>query len=124
MSLLDHYYQVNIKSSTTGSYLIFIFPKIVFFLVTYVVPMVGLSITYCHLGSVLWTDNQPHQTLVNRRRVKDKRKLAKMFIVILIVFGVCWLPYHTYFIYTYYHMVSKFTCCRTSLSSYSRYCHD
>ena len=28
-----------------------------------------------------------------------------MFIVILIVFGVCWLPYHTYFIYTYYHMV-------------------
>ena len=32
-------------------------------------------------------------------------QLAKMFIVILIVFGVCWLPYHTYFIYTYYHMV-------------------
>ena len=28
-----------------------------------------------------------------------------MFIVILIVFGGCWLPYHTYFIYTYYHTV-------------------
>lgn len=25
-----------------------------------------------------------------------------MFIVVLIVFGVCWLPYHTYFIYNYY----------------------
>ena len=30
-----------------------------------------------------------------------------MFIVILIVFGFCWLPYHTYFIYTYYHTVRK-----------------
>ena len=28
--------------------------KVVFFLVTYVVPMVGLSITYSHLGYVLW----------------------------------------------------------------------
>ena len=72
MSLLDHYYQVNnrvyVSTNNTMS-------KIVFFLVTYVVPMVGLSITYCHLGTVLWTDNQPHQTLVNRRRVKDKRKV-------------------------------------------------
>ena len=28
-----------------------------------------------------------------------------MFIVVLIVFGVCWLPYHAYFFYTYYHSV-------------------
>ena len=28
-----------------------------------------------------------------------------MFIVVLILFGFCWLPYHTYFIYTYYHVV-------------------
>ena len=33
-------------------------------------------------------------------------QLAKMFIVVLIVFGVCWLPYHAYFFYTYYHAVS------------------
>ena len=32
-------------------------------------------------------------------------QLAKMFIVILIVFGVCWLPYHSYFIYTYHNTV-------------------
>ena len=25
-----------------------------------------------------------------------------MFIVVLIVFGLCWLPYHAYFIYNYY----------------------
>ena len=26
-----------------------------------------------------------------------------MFIMVLIVFGVCWLPYNAYFLYTYYH---------------------
>ena len=100
--------------------------QVVFFLVTYVLPMVGLSVTYCHLGTVLWRDQAPHttQTMGNRRKVRDKRKvwmiylkifrylcknivfqLAKMFIVILIVFGVCWLPYHSYFIYTYHNTV-------------------
>ena len=28
-----------------------------------------------------------------------------MFIVVLLLFGLCWLPYHTYFLYTYYHVV-------------------
>ena len=32
--------------------------QVVFFLVTYVVPMVGLSVTYSHLGSVLWAAHQ------------------------------------------------------------------
>ena len=91
---------------------------------TYVIPLVGLSVTYTHLGMVLWKNNRaPHQTLSSSRKVRDKRKvggalqffifttmiiqIAKMFIVILIVFGGCWLPYHTYFIYTYYHTVGK-----------------
>lgn len=81
-------------------------PQVVFFLVTYVLPMLGLSVAYCHLGSALWRDQEPQQSMGNRRRVNDKRKLAKMFIVILIVFGVCWLPYHSYFIYTYHNTVS------------------
>lgn len=25
-----------------------------------------------------------------------------MFIIIVVIFGVCWLPYHVYFIYTYH----------------------
>ena len=29
-------------------------------------------------------------------------QVSIMFVVVLIVFGVCWLPYHTYFIYNYY----------------------
>ena len=73
--------------------------QVVFFLVTYVMPMVGLSTTYCHLGSVLWAND----SLMASKQ--ERRRLAKMFIVVLIVFGVCWLPYHVYFLYTYYHAV-------------------
>ena len=34
-------------------------------------------------------------------------KVSIMFIVVLIVFGVCWLPYHTYFIYNYYSDIAS-----------------
>ena len=59
-SLLDHCYQV------------------VFFLVTYVIPMVGLSITYCHLGTVLWTNHskENNQEQNNNNKIKDKRKVS------------------------------------------------
>ena len=29
-------------------------------------------------------------------------QVVKMFIVVVIIFCVCWLPYHAYFIYTYH----------------------
>ena len=32
-----------------------------------------------------------------------------MFTVVLIVFGVCWLPYHAYFIYNYYSDIASET---------------
>ena len=36
-------------------------------------------------------------------------KVSIMFVVVLIVFGVCWLPYHAYFLYSYYnpHILSQ-----------------
>ena len=69
-SLLDHCYQL------------------VFFLVTYVLPMLGLSITYCHLGTVLWQREkpEPHDTRpVDRQltkinsKTKDKRKVRSFY---------------------------------------------
>ena len=62
-SLLDHCYQI------------------IFFLVTYVLPMVGLSITYCHLGLVLWkkTQYEANQEQSNKQnKIKDKRKVGAL----------------------------------------------
>ncbi|KAJ9590089.1 hypothetical protein L9F63_016788, partial [Diploptera punctata] len=30
-------------------------------------------------------------------------KVVRMFIIIVTIFAVCWLPYHAYFIYTYHN---------------------
>ena len=47
---------------------------------TYVLPMLGLSTTYCHLCSVLWTRGQPGQGPAAQpehiaNKIKDKRKV-------------------------------------------------
>jgi hypothetical protein len=34
-----------------------------------------------------------------------------MLVVILIIFGICWLPYHAYFILSYYHPVGIYIFC-------------
>ena len=49
---------------------------------TYVLPMLGLSTTYCHLCSVLWTRGQPGQGPAAQpehiaNKIKDKRKVSK-----------------------------------------------
>jgi len=88
-SFMDHVYQV------------------IFLLVTYILPLLGLSITYTHLSRVLfklqWQSSFSGNRDNDRRAKKEMRKVAKMFIVILIIFGVCWLPYHVYFLVLFYY---------------------
>ena len=51
-------------------------PQIVFFLVTYVGPMVGLSVTYCQLGSVLWAAQQPRGSRQANKLREERRKVC------------------------------------------------
>ena len=30
-------------------------------------------------------------------------QIVKMLVVLIVIFGVCWLPYHTYFLYVYHY---------------------
>ena len=30
-------------------------------------------------------------------------QIVKMLVVLILIFGVCWLPYHAYFIYSYHY---------------------
>ena len=36
------------------------------------------------------------------RAVDKKRTVVKMSLIVVILFAVCWLPYHTYFILVYF----------------------
>ena len=36
------------------------------------------------------------------RAVEKKRKIVKMSLIVVVLFGVCWLPYHVYFIVVFF----------------------
>ncbi|XP_054286481.1 tachykinin-like peptides receptor 86C [Macrosteles quadrilineatus] len=78
--------------------------NLVLFMVTYVTPMAAMLGCYTAMGRELWGSRSIGE-LTQRQidSIKSKRKVVRMFIVIVTIFGVCWLPYHSYFLYTHYH---------------------
>ncbi|KPJ03698.1 Tachykinin-like peptides receptor 86C [Papilio xuthus] len=85
------------------SYMDFIY-QVLFFVVTYAVPMLGMTFFYSAMGRVLWGSRSIGE-LTQRQldSIQSKRKVVKMFILVIIIFGICWLPYHSYFIYTHFN---------------------
>ncbi|KAK3090403.1 hypothetical protein FSP39_011586 [Pinctada imbricata] len=68
-------------------------------LVNYVLPLGTLTVTYIQIGVELWGSRAiGEDTPVQLERIKSKRKVVKMMIVVVIIFALCWLPYHLYFI--------------------------
>ena len=93
--------------------------NLIFFLITYMTPMVYMAFCYVKMGKHikivniwnhllswsgknLWRDTPGEVTESTIKCRKNKRKIVKMFAVIISVFGVCWLPYHVYFLYAYH----------------------
>ena len=59
-------------------------PQILFFLVSYVAPMLGLSTIYCHLGTVLWTranHRDKSAKAAEKRKVRIFRTLSLVPII-------------------------------------------
>ena len=46
-------------------------------------------------------DNTSRQPAITRA-VEKKRKIVKMSLIVVILFMVCWLPYHVYFILVFF----------------------
>jgi hypothetical protein len=67
---------------------------------------------YCYtgIGRELWgggdhllsmSENTVRQPAI-ARAVEKKRKIVKMSLIVVILFVVCWLPYHVYFILVFF----------------------
>ncbi|XP_030754649.1 tachykinin-like peptides receptor 86C [Sitophilus oryzae] len=87
--------------------------QMLFLFITYLVPMALMSMCYTIMGKVLWGSRSIGE-LTQRQAdaIRSKRKVVKMFILVVLIFGLCWLPYHSYFIYIYYDtkvIYSKYT---------------
>ncbi|XP_071858473.1 tachykinin-like peptides receptor 86C isoform X1 [Bombus fervidus] len=80
------------------------FYNIVFLSVTYLVPMALMAICYTLMGRKLWGSKSIGElTYYQKKSIKSKRKVVKMFIIIVVIFAICWLPYQGFFIFVYHH---------------------
>ncbi|XP_046643009.1 neuromedin-K receptor-like isoform X2 [Daphnia pulicaria] len=76
--------------------------NIVFTVLTYLIPVSVMGVCYSRMSYILWRS----QTIgeLNQRQaesIQSKRKVVRMFMVIVMLFAVCWLPYHGYFVYQF-----------------------
>ncbi|XP_076056208.1 tachykinin-like peptides receptor 99D [Oratosquilla oratoria] len=84
---------------------------VVLMVLTYILPVVGMGFTYSRMGAALWgSQSIGERTPRHIETIRSKRKVVKMMIVVVVMFAVCWLPYHLYFIlYTYIPSINLLT---------------
>ncbi|XP_078047006.1 tachykinin-like peptides receptor 86C isoform X2 [Augochlora pura] len=77
---------------------------IVFLSLTYLIPISLMAICYALMGRKLWiTESIGELTQYQKNSIKSKRKVVKMFITVVAIFAICWLPYQGFFIFIYHH---------------------
>ncbi|XP_070544545.1 substance-P receptor-like isoform X1 [Ptychodera flava] len=70
-----------------------------FMVVTYVVPLLAQAICYTIVGIKLWGSQAPGEASNrHKEQLKAKRKVVKMLVIVVIIFAICWLPIHVYFL--------------------------
>ncbi|XP_031332509.1 tachykinin-like peptides receptor 99D [Photinus pyralis] len=78
--------------------------NIIILVVTYVVPIASMTFTYARIGLELWGSQSIGEcTQRQMENIKSKRRVVKMMMVVVVIFAVCWLPFHLYFIVTSYY---------------------
>ncbi|KAK8757622.1 hypothetical protein V5799_004746 [Amblyomma americanum] len=78
--------------------------NVVILIVTYMIPMTSMAFTYFRVGRELWGSQSIGECTAKQiEAIKSKRKIVKMMIVVVVIFAVCWLPYHVYFLVMHHH---------------------
>ncbi|XP_017041704.1 tachykinin-like peptides receptor 99D [Drosophila ficusphila] len=75
--------------------------NILIIVLTYFLPIVSMTVTYSRVGFELWGSKTIGECTPRQvENVRSKRRVVKMMIVVVLIFAICWLPYHCYFIIT------------------------
>ncbi|XP_070545422.1 QRFP-like peptide receptor [Ptychodera flava] len=74
-------------------------------LIAYIGPLAVISYSYFAVVKILWMRQLPGNPdkLRDHRHAKSKRKVAKMAVVVVILFALCWLPLHTLMFWTIFY---------------------
>ncbi|XP_070545331.1 QRFP-like peptide receptor [Ptychodera flava] len=85
----------------------------------WIVPLSVMAFAYIRIGHRLWTQKPigdglgtNNTVMKHEQSLKQKKKLIKMLMVILVLFAVCWGPMFLWnvvrdFTYNFYHLASK-----------------
>ncbi|GLV41044.1 Tachykinin-like receptor at 99D [Carabus blaptoides fortunei] len=77
--------------------------NVIFLIITYLLPIISMTYAYARIGLELWGSQSIGEcTQRQMENIKSKRRVVKMMIVVVVIFAVCWLPFHLYFIFTSY----------------------
>ncbi|XP_012283345.1 tachykinin-like peptides receptor 99D [Orussus abietinus] len=77
--------------------------NVIFMILTYFLPIGSMTFTYARVGLELWgSQSIGEATQRQLDNIRSKRRVVKMMIVVVVIFAVCWLPFHVYFIVTSY----------------------
>jgi tachykinin receptor 3 len=70
--------------------------NVVFLLSTYIIPIISMVFTYSVMGRVLWGHKAIGESTESQRQsIKNKRKIVRMFMVMITIFAICWsIKYH------------------------------
>ncbi|XP_076373168.1 tachykinin-like peptides receptor 86C [Tachypleus tridentatus] len=84
--------------------------NILFLSLTYAVPMISMGVAYAFMGHALWGGKTIGEATERHKTMnKSKKKVVRMLIVIVLIFAICWLPYHVFFLYTYHYPETAYT---------------
>ncbi|XP_058797727.1 tachykinin-like peptides receptor 99D [Phymastichus coffea] len=77
--------------------------NVIFMIMTYFLPIGAMSFTYLRIGLELWgSQSIGEATQRQLDNIRNKRRVVKMMMVVVVIFAVCWLPFHIYFLVTSY----------------------
>ena len=69
------------------------------YFVLYLIPLVIIAVTYTRIAHYLWIRKPIGDALENPRNhgrhLQEKKRIIRMLIVLIVVFGVCWFPFFT-----------------------------
>lgn len=70
------------------------------FLITYLVPLLAISVLYFQVSYRLWIQRFPGEDLLSRgidkKRRKATKKIVRTLLIVTVAFTLCWLPVQTY----------------------------
>ena len=84
------------------------------FVILFIIPGVFVFASYSRIGVKLWTESRAlyqEDTKIGREQadkiMAGRRKVARMMLILAIVFAVCWLPCHILHLYLDFSPASK-----------------